>query len=335
MGYSADEVIGVPGSLNMIIGRQLAAENLQRMRSGDYGPPGKLSSTRLLLVRKDGEKIPVSFSAAIILKNGCEMGTVSIFSDLREQFRMRKELEETRMQLMQAEKIASIGRLAAGIAHEINNPLSGILIYADILMREAVSQNPQWCEDLQEIINQTMRSKEIVSRLLEFSRQSVDQKHSYDINSVIRRSAALLSNQALFHDIEFHFDFQTDIPSMIGDPGQLQQVFINFIINSGTAINGKGKITVTSRFDPSSEEVILEFADSGPGIPDGIISKVFEPFFTTKGPGEGTGLGLYVAYGIIQQHGGTISVRNIPSGGALFTVLLPLQCPEQPMEFTS
>ena len=166
---------------------------------------------------------------------------------------MRKELEETRIQLMQAEKIASIGRLAAGIAHEINNPLSGILIFADILMRDLSPPNPQWNEDLQEIINQTMRCKEIVARLLEFSRQSVNQRFNYDINSVIRRSAELLTHQALFHNVEFVFDLQADIPAMIGDPGQLQQVFINFIINAGTAMNGKGRITITSRFDPVSD----------------------------------------------------------------------------------
>jgi PAS domain S-box-containing protein len=334
LGYCAHEVIGKPGSLHKIIGPELAAENMQRMRSGDYGPPGKLTSTRITLVRKDGEEVPVSFSAAIIEKNGSEIGTVNIFADQRERLRMLKELEETRMQLMQAEKIASIGRLAAGIAHEINNPLSGILIFADILMRDLAPHEPQCGEDLQEIINQTMRCKEIVGRLLEFSRQSVDQRFNYDINSVIRRSAELLTHQALFHNVEFVFDLQADIPAMIGDPGQLQQVFINFIINAGTAMDGRGKITITSRFEPVAEQVILECADTGPGIPAEIMSKVFEPFFTTKGPGEGTGLGLSVAYGIIQQHGGSMSVRNAPSGGAVFTVMLPLECPEKTIEFS-
>ena len=334
LGYSAYEVVGRPGSLHKIIGPQLAAENMRRMRSGEYGPPGKLTSTRVTLVRKDGEEVPVNFSAAFIEKNGSEIGTVNIFSDQRERLRMLKELEETRMQLMQAEKIASIGRLAAGIAHEINNPLSGILIFADILMRDLASLEPQCGEDLQEIINQTMRCKEIVGRLLEFSRQSVDQRFNYDINSVIRRSAELLTHQALFHNVEFVFDLQADIPAMIGDPGQLQQVFINFIINAGTAMNGRGKITLISRFEPVAEQVILECADTGPGIPVEIISKVFEPFFTTKGPGEGTGLGLSVAYGIIQQHGGSMAVRNAPSGGAVFTVVLPLECPEKTVEFS-
>jgi len=335
LGYGADELVGVPGSLYKLVSPEVARENLRRMRSAEHGPPGKLTSTRVSLVRKDGEEVPASFSAAIICEGGREIGTVGIFSDLRERLRMRKELEETRMQLMQAEKIASIGRLAAGIAHEINNPLSGILIFADVLMRDLSPSNPQWNEDLLEIINQTMRCKEIVARLLEFSRQSVNQRFNYDMNSVIQRSAELLTHQALFHNVEFVFDLQADIPAMLGDPGQLQQVFINFIINAGTAMNGRGRVTITSRFDPVSEQVMLEFADTGPGIPDEIISKVFEPFFTTKGPGEGTGLGLSVAYGIIQQHGGSMSVRNVPSGGAVFTVVLPLDCPENTIEFVS
>jgi PAS domain S-box-containing protein len=334
LGYGADEVIGVPGALDKITGSALAKENMRRMRSGEYGPPGKLTSTRITLVRKDGEEVPVSFSAAIIRKNNNEMGTVGIFSDLRAQLRMRRELEEARMQVMQADKIASIGTLAAGIAHEINNPLSGILIFAELLYKDVYLHNSQWGEDLQEIINQSMRCKEIVARLLEFSRQSVNQRFSYDINTIVKRSVDLLGHQGLFHNVEIVTDLQADIPSMTGDPGQLQQVFINFIINARTAMNGRGKIFITSRFDPVSEQATLKFADTGPGISPDIIGKIFEPFFTTKGPGDGTGLGLSVAYGIIQQHGGHISAENSASGGAVFTVTLPLECPEKAIDFS-
>ncbi len=333
LGYGADELVGVPGSLYKLVSPEIARENMRGMRNTEHGPPRKLTSTRKTLLSKNGEEVPSNFSAAIICEGGREIGTVGIFSDLREHLRMRKELEETRMQLTQAEKIASIGRLAAGIAHEINNPLSGILIFADILMRDLCAPDTQQHEDLQEIINQTMRCKEIVARLLEFSRESVNQRFNYDINPVIQRSVELLTHQALFHNVKFVFDLQADIPAMIGDAGQLQQVFINLIINAGTAMNGRGKMTITSRFDPVFDKVTLQFEDTGPGIRDEIISKVFEPFFTTKGPGEGTGLGLSVAYGIIQQHGGSMSVRNVPSGGALFTVVLPLECPENTIEF--
>jgi two-component system, NtrC family, sensor kinase len=333
LGYSAEEVVGNPLALFNIYSPEAAREIMRRMRSDDYGPPGKLTSLRISLVTKSGEEVPVNFSAALIEQNEREIGSVGIFSDLRERIRIRKELEDAKMQLMQAEKIASVGRLAAGVAHEINNPLSGILLYADMLMKD-LAENPQWSADMQEIIDQTLRCKEIVTRLLEFSRQSVGQRVPFEVNLIIKRSAELLARQSLFHDVELVIDLQPDIPQMMGDPGQLQQVFTNFIINAGSAMNGKGKIVITSRFDPECEEVSLQFADTGPGIAPEIMDKIFEPFFTTKRPGEGTGLGLSVAYGIIQQHGGHITVKNAHSGGAIFTVTLPLECPEDAIELT-
>jgi len=333
LGYSAEEVVGNRLASFNIYSSEVAKEIMRGMRSNDYGLPGKVTSLRITLVSKAGEEVPVNFSAAIIKQNEREIGSVGIFSDLRERIRIRKELEDAKIQLMQAEKIASVGRLAAGVAHEINNPLSGILLYADMLAKD-LAQNPQWSADLQEIIDQTLRCKEIVTRLLEFSRQSVGQRVLFEINLIIKRSADLLARQSLFHDVEFVIDLQPDIPQMTGDPGQLQQVFTNFIINAGSAMNGKGKIIITSRFDPECEEVSLQFADTGPGIPPEIMDKIFEPFFTTKRPGEGTGLGLSVAYGIIQQHGGNIEVKNAHTGGAIFTVTLPLECPEDAIEFT-
>lgn len=327
LGYTAEEVVGIPIASSRIYTPEVAREIMRRMRSDEYGPPGKITSLRLTLTRKDGGEVPVSFSAAIIKKDDREIGSVGIFSDLRERLRIRRELEEAKIQLMQAEKIASVGRLAAGVAHEINNPLSGILLYADLLMND-LADNPQWSSDLKEIVDQTLRCKQIVTRLLEFSRQSVGQRVPFDINTTIDRSVELLARQALFRDVEFVIDLQADIPEMTGDPGQLQQVFTNLIINAGSALNGKGKIIITSRFDPDCEEVSLEFADTGPGISPEVMDKVFEPFFTTKRPGEGTGLGLSVAYGIIQQHGGTIEVKNYHAGGALFTIILPLESPE-------
>ncbi|MCE5335486.1 MAG: hypothetical protein LLG06_12960 [Desulfobacteraceae bacterium] len=207
------------------------------------------------------------------------------------------------------------------------------MIYADILAKE-LADNKQCSEDLQAIIDQTLRCKEIVTRLLNFSRQSVNQRLSLDINTVIRRSIEMLARQALFHDIQFIEELQGNIPPMTGDPGQLQQVFTNLIINAGTAMNGKGKITIASGFDAAAGHVVLQFGDTGPGIPPEAMDKIFEPFFTTKGPGEGTGLGLSVAYGIIQQHGGSLGARNARGGGALFTIVLPLECPESNIEFT-
>ena len=153
------------------------------------------------------------------------------------------------------------------------------------------------------------------------------QRISYDINEVVRNCVEFLCHQAIFHDIEFDFHLQNNLPDLVGDPSQLQQVFTNIIINAANAMEGKGKITITSIFH-KEKEVVLTFKDSGPGIPAAIIDKIFEPFFTTKAPGEGTGLGLSVCYGIVQQHGGDMEAKNSPEGGAVFTLTLPLEAPQ-------
>ena len=186
LGYKAEEVIGHPEVFRRFYNPEAARDNMQRMRSSDYGPPGKLNTTRVTFIRKDGEPAPVNFSAALIKEGDQEIGSVGIFSDQREHLKIRRELEEAKIKLLQADKIASLGRLAAGVAHEINNPLAGILIYADMLMKD-LSHNPQWAQDLEEIINQTLRCKEIVTRLLEFSRQPLGERVAFDVNHLIDR----------------------------------------------------------------------------------------------------------------------------------------------------
>jgi len=235
-------------------------------------------------------------------------------------------LEETQKQLVQAEKIASLGRLAAGVAHEINNPLAGVLIYADMLMKE-IKDNQQWRHDLEEIINQTQRCKQIVSRLLEFSRQSLDEQVVLNVNEVIGRCVELLHHQSLFHNIEIFQDLAADLPQISGNTGELGQIFTNLILNAADAMDGRGRITISSRPDLEVKQVLLKLTDTGPGISPEIREKIFEPFFTTKPVGVGTGLGLSVVYGVIQRHGGTIEVESPPGGGATFIIRLPLESP--------
>jgi two-component system, NtrC family, sensor kinase len=327
LGYKAEEVIGHTSVFRKFYEPAQAREIMRRMRGREYGPPGKLNTTRLIFKSKGGQEIPVNFSAAIIKEGDREIGSVGIFSDRRENLRIRKELDEAKKQLWQAEKIASLGRLAAAVAHEINNPLAGILIYTDMLLRD-ISENQQWREDLEEIRHQTLRCKQIVTRLLEFSRMPLAQRITFDVNEVIKTCVEFLCHQALFHNIEFDFLLQSDLPQLVGDPSQLQQVFTNIIINAANAMDGKGKITLGSIFQSDNNEVVLTFKDTGPGIPVAIADKIFEPFFTTKAPGEGTGLGLSVCYGIVQQHGGDMEVKNSPEGGAVFILTLPLEAPQ-------
>jgi len=339
LGYEAEEVVGHSEVLLKFYDLDLAREMMRRMRSSEYGPRGKVQATRISFTSKSGEEVPVNFSAAIIKEGDREIGSVGIFSDLREHERMRqeladlrehermrRELERTQRQLVQAEKIASLGRLAAGVAHEINNPLAGVLIYADMLMKE-IKHNEQWRQDLEEIINQTLRCKQIVSRLLEFSRQSLEERVVFDVNEVIGHCVEMLGRQALFHNIEIIQDLDSGLPQILGNPGELEQVFTNLIINAADAMDGRGRLTISSRPEVKAKQVILKFTDTGPGITPAIKDKIFEPFFTTKPPGKGTGLGLSVVYGVIQRHGGNVEVESPSGGGATFTIKLPLESP--------
>jgi PAS domain S-box-containing protein len=339
LGYEAAESVGHSKVLLKFYDLDLAREMMRRMRSSEYGPPGKLNPTRISFTSKSGEEVPVNFSAAIIKEGNKEIGSVGIFSDLREHERMRQELadlrehermrrdlEQTQRQLLQTEKISSLGRLAAGVAHEINNPLAGVLIYADMLMKE-IKHNEHWRQDLEEIINQTLRCKQIVSRLLEFSRQSLEERVVFDVNEVIGHCVELLGRQALFHNIEIIQDLDSALPQVLGNPGELEQVFTNLIINAADAMDGSGTLTISSRPDLKAEQVILKFTDTGPGISPAIKDKIFEPFFTTKPLGKGTGLGLSVVYGVIQRHGGNVEVESPSGGGATFTIKLPLESP--------
>lgn len=328
LGYQAVEVVGHPEVLHQFYPKELASEIMRRMRSDNFGPPDKLKTTRIIFRAKDGEEVPVNFSASIIREQGHEVGSVGIFSDLRESLRIRQELEKTQAQLMQAEKIASLGRLAAGVAHEINNPLAGILIYAELLLRQMTEQTPER-PNVEEIINQTLRCQKIVTRLLEFSRQSLEERTLFDPNSVISRCVDLVKHQALFHNIEIIQQLDPNLPQIIGDPGQLHQVFTNLLLNAADAMGGRGRITITSQPNSAEDGVILTFTDTGSGIPAPIRDKIFDPFFTTKPPGKGTGLGLAIVYGIIQRHGGSIEVASPPEGGTAFIMKLPLDAPAQ------
>ena len=327
LGYKAEEIIGNPENFRRFYPPAVAAEMMRRMRSQEYGPPDKLNTTRLIFINKKGEEVPVNFSATIIRERGREVASVGIFSDLREILKVHQELEATHHQLVQAEKIASLGRMAAGVAHEINNPLAGILIYAELLARE-LAQDAPIRENVEVIINQTMRCQQIVNRLLDFSRQSLGEKKLLDVNEILHRCVELVRHQAFFHNIKIKEDLDAGLPQIVGDPGQLQQVFTNLLLNAADAISGAGKITLSSRAAWHGSGVILQFCDSGCGIPEEIRDKIFEPFFTTKPPGKGTGLGLSIVYGVIQRHGGSIQAYSPPEGGTIFTVTLPLESAE-------
>jgi signal transduction histidine kinase len=214
--------------------------------------------------------------------------------------------------------------MAAGVAHEVNNPLAGILMYAEIL-RESLKDRPQDLADIQEIIDQTLRCKKIVAELLEFSRRSVGKVSAFQMEELVKKSLNLLVDHALFQDIEVNVDVEPDMPEVIGDMGQLQQVLMNLFINAADAMEGKGKLEVKARFNSDDERFVISVSDTGPGIPQGLRDKIFEIFFTTKPVGKGTGLGLSISKKIVEElHGGSLSVDSPPQGGTTFLIELPL-----------
>jgi len=330
LGYRADEIIGNREAFFRFYPADLATDIMRRIRSNQFGPRDKLPATQVNFSNKKGEEVPVRLSAAIIREGAREIGSVGIFSDLREQVQLRKELADSQAQLLQAAKIASLGRLSAGVAHEINNPLAGILIFAELLHRDMEEQAPGR-QNVDEIITQTLRCQQIVNRLLEFSRQSLGEKRLFNVNETITRCVELIGHQAAFHNIEIFLDLDQDLPQIIGDPGQIQQVCTNLLINAADAMQNHGRITIASRPDMLQEGIVLTFTDTGPGIPSTLREKIFDPFFTTKPPGKGTGLGLSIVYGVIQRHGGSVEVGSPPGGGATFTIRLPFRAPEEPV----
>jgi two-component system NtrC family sensor kinase len=330
-GYSAKEIME-KGHLSSFYNIDVAKENMKKMRSDKHGPVGKLNPTSMSITNKHGEQIPVTLSASIIVINGKEIGSVGVFTDMREILQMRKELEQAHFQLVQSDKIASVGRMAAGVAHEINNPLSGVLMYAELLKESLIDSDPQLKSDVQEIIDQTLRCKKIVADLLEFSRQSMGKAFSFSLDQLITKCLNLLVNQALFQDIHVNTMIDPNMPQLHGDMGQLQQVFSNLFINAAHAMEGKGRLDIEARFDTSKSRYIVKVSDTGPGIPESYRDKIFDMFFTTKPVGKGTGLGLSISQNIISLHGGILRFECPPEGGTTFIVELPLESGEASVE---
>lgn len=235
------------------------------------------------------------------------------------------EIVRAQEQLINAEKLASLGRMAAGVAHELNSPLTGIVTFAHLMMKRTRPENTDDIEDLKVIIDQTERCSKIVRGLLGFSRRTASEKSTVDINTLIENTLSMVRNQSKFHNIAFDVQLDESIPAVNVDPNQIQQVFLNLLINSADAMKEKGRIIIASRtvHEDNSSFIELEFTDTGPGIPENIRNKVFEPFFTTKPAGKGTGLGLSVSYGIIKKHEGQIFVKSEQGKGASFFIRLP------------
>ena len=329
-GYTAREIME-GGHMSSFYNMDVAKKNMETMRSHKHGAVGKLNATSMTISSKSGEEIPVVLSASIVKVDGEEIGSVGIFTDMRETLKMRQDLEDAHLQLVQSEKVASVGRMAAGVAHEINNPLAGVLIYSGLLKENLLDQ-PELLSDVEQIIEQTLRCKKIVAELLEFSRQSVGKATSFSLEELINKCLSLLTKQATFHDILVTKDMEACLPLIVGDMGQLQQVFTNLFINAADAMGSKGKLTVKTEFDSASSRVAVRISDTGPGIPAALQDKIFDIFYTTKPVGKGTGLGLSISQNIVNLHGGTLRFECPEGGGTTFIMELPIDAAEPPCE---
>ncbi len=242
-------------------------------------------------------------------------------SALQERDEKLKEL--TRSRVKRSERLAMIGKLSANVAHELNNPLTGIVTYSHLLLERMPAEH-QYTDYVDKIVIQANRCRDIIRGLLDFARQREPNKTLCDVNSVLQECMSLLENQALFHNIQITKELDPKLPSAVIDPSQIERVFMNIIINAAEAMEGYGNLTLATGFDPIEHFIEVIIADTGHGIAEEDMRRIFDPFFTTKEVGHGTGLGLAISYGIVKEHGGSILVESTVGKGTTFTIRLPV-----------
>jgi PAS domain S-box-containing protein len=266
-------------------------------------------------VKKDGSKFDlegVSFPTTY-------EGRPAIQTHIRD-ITHKKHLEE---HLSRTEKLAALGQLAAGVAHEINNPLGGILVYSYLLLEDLDPGAPERTQ-VEKIVREATRCKEIVQGLLEFSRYMPSKMIPLSINAILEEAISLVEDHLMFQSIQLIQELDPHLPAVFGDKSKLEQVFINLLMNGGESVQGEGRLTVTTEAAQGGELVLIRFSDTGPGIPEHLLSRLFDPFFTTKEVGKGVGLGLSISYGIIQKHMGRIYVERTGTEGTVFVIELPV-----------
>jgi PAS domain S-box-containing protein len=281
---------------------------------------------------RDGRLIPLSISARLAEFSGRRV-IVSIARDITDRQRAEDERAKIQRQLLQAEKLAALGQLAAGVAHEINNPVATIAGCAEGLLDRASHPSLRAQPEFQDfpdylavIEEEAYRCKEITGGLLQFVRAETADREPTDINHLLQKSLELTSHQSRFSGLELQLDLTPDLPMLRANLNRLRQVFLALAVNALEACGGKGSLTVRTLQRPTQtgSEVIIEFEDRGCGIPPELLGKIFEPFFTTKGEQRGTGLGLAICQGIVTEHGGRIEVESEVGRGTLFRVILPM-----------
>ncbi len=286
----------------------------------------QISSPIRNLVAASRQLAEGNLDAKVEFTSGDELGKLSYrFNQMAEALRQRDERlkEFTKRKIMESERLAIVGQLAANVAHELNNPLQGIVTYSSLLLEKDICDEPSR-QNIEKIATQANRCRVIIRSLLDFSRQKKPIKTLTNINALLRGCVSLVENQAQFHNIDIVEDLDESLPMIVVDPSQVERVFLNLIINAAEAMNGGGTLTLTTCFGLNAKNIEIEVRDSGHGISIENMEKIFNPFFTTKEIGHGVGLGLAISYGIVKEHNGEITVESEIGKGARFTVSLPV-----------
>lgn len=324
LGYSSNQTVKKM-NITRIYPKGVAHEIMKMIRSPGHGGVGMLRAHPMLYVRQDGEIIDGMLSAAMIYDDdGNEVATVGSFVDMTERIEMERALRTTQQQLLQSEKLAAMGKLTSQIAHEINNPLYGIMNTLELLKTEVPPDNRKR-KLLDMSLSETVRLADMLKKMLSFSKPDQEEKQPIDMNTIIEELLMLHEKQLQEHSIKIKSSLSKGMDRAYASKNQMRQVFLNMIANARDAMIDGGVMTFETL--QKNDGIIIRISDTGHGINEEHISKIFESFFTTKDSVKGVGLGLSVCYGFIKEHGGDIKVESSPGIGTTFTITLPVYKP--------
>ena len=332
---SAETVLGYP--IEELVGQKTSVlstpEEVARIKNIMQDNQGQALMVSSYLFTKDHEKVPVRLNCTFVYMNEKPVATVGIHTDLRSWLRMEDEVNKAQLQVVQSDKMAGLGRMAAGVAHELNNPLTGITVFTDLVMDALPPDHPVQA-DLAGILEDAERCRDIVKGLLDYSRQGEFQVEKGDLSVLVKEAFDLIRDHTLFMQVDVEFSYHDEELAVYGDKKLIRQVFINLFTNAVDAMNGQGRLCITTGRDAEGWPY-AEVKDTGPGIPKEKLNTIFEPFYTTKPVGQGTGLGLSVVLGAVRRHGGSISVKESGPEGTTFLVRMPPEMPEKLLALTS
>lgn len=321
LGYKAEDVIGKM-NIDKLYPEGTAEKIMEMVRSPEHGGRGKLVSYPIAKVNRNGEVVEGNLAAAIIYdEKGDEIACVQIFVDLTERLLMERKLRQIEKQLLQSEKLAAMGRLTSQIAHELNNPLYGIMNTMELLKTE-ISPESKRRKFLDMALSETIRLSDLLRKMLSLSKPNQKERKPVDINEILDEILLLHDKQLQERNIRISSTFSPGLGKVYASKDQLRQVFLNMISNSRDAMPEGGTFFVKTK--PGKNNVYIEISDTGTGVKEERLGKIFDAFYTTKDSVKGVGLGLSVCYGIIREHGGNIKVESKLGSGTTFIITLPI-----------